>query len=158
MKTKILPLPSEWIDEVFSKLTVRYGRDFLSRYEGQDLAVVKADWANELAGLQGRPSAIKHALDHCGGKAPNVIEFKEACSRAPVRVTFALEAPRASQSVIDHAMAKASEALRHRGDRLDPVRELRRRELEGDRRLTKFQREFWRIALKHEIERSGAPA
>lgn len=140
------------MDEIFSKLTVRYGRDFLSRYEGQDLTTVKADWADELAGLQHRPSAIKHALNHPTVKPPNVVEFREACSRAPLRAVFALEAPKANQSAIDVALAKASLALRHKGDILDPVRALRRREMEGDKTLTKFQREFWRIALKSEME------
>lgn len=137
---------------VFSKLTVRYGRDFLSRYEGQDLAVVKADWAEEMAGLQHRPEAIKYALDHPSAKAPNIVEFIESCRKAPTRALFALAAPTANQDVIERAMRKAQEAFRHKGDPLDPIRDLRRREREGDKSLTQAQREFWRIALKHEIE------
>lgn len=136
---------------IFSKLSLTYGRDFLSRYEGQDLQAVKADWADKLAGLHHRPDAIKHALETQGGKAPNVIEFKEACNRAPIRARFALPPPAATQTVIDKALAKAAEAIRHRGDVLDPIRNLRRRELEGDKTLTKFQREFWRMALAKEL-------
>jgi len=141
-----------WVDEIFAKLTVRYGRDFLGRYEGQDLSVVKADWAEELAGLQGRPDAIKYALDYCGNKPPNVLEFREVCQRAPTQFRALLEAPRASQGAIDKALAAAQMALQKKGDVLDPIRALRRRELEGDKTLTKFQRDFWRIALKKELE------
>jgi hypothetical protein len=155
LKTEIEPLPSEWVDVIFTKLTMRHGRDFLSRYEGVDLAAVKADWAEELAGLQNRPGAIKYALELSVAKAPNVIEFRELCSRAPVRANLSLPAPRADQDVIDRALRKASEVMRKRGDPLDPIRELRRRELEGDKTLTQFQREFWRKALKSELERAA---
>lgn len=137
---------------IFSKLSLTYGRDFLSRYEGQDLQAVKAEWADRLAGLHHRPDAIKHALETQGTKAPNVIEFKEACNRAPVRALLALAAPKANPNVIERAIARAREATRFRGDRLDPIRYLRQREMEGDKTLTKAQREFWRIALKRELE------
>lgn len=137
---------------VFSKLTVRYGRDFLSRYEGQDLAVVKADWADEMAGLQHRPEAIKYALDHPTAKPPNVVEFIEACRRAPTAARFSLPPPTANQDVIERAMRKAQEAFRHKGDVLDPIRKLRQRELSGDKSLTQAQRDFWRVALKDELK------
>lgn len=136
---------------IFSKLSMTYGRDFLSRYEGQDLQAVKADWSDRLAGLHNRPDAIKHALETQGAKAPNVIEFKEACNRAPVRAMLAIAPPKANQDVIDRAISKAREATRFHGDRLDPIRRLRERELNGDKTLTKFQREFWRIALAKEL-------
>lgn len=150
------PLPSEWVDRIFSKLTARFGRDFLSRWEGVDINLVKADWAEELAGLQGRPDAIKYALEHIGGKAPTVDDFKTLCGRAPVHALLRLDSPMADQDVIDRAIAKAQKALRFKGDRLDPIRNLRRRELSGDKTLTKAQREFWRIALASEIEASGS--
>ena len=149
---KIEHLPSAWIDRIFSKLMARYGRDFLGRYEGMDLSIVKADWSEEMAGMQSRPQAIKYALEHLPVKAPNVIEFKEICNRAPVRPLLALDSPKADQDVIDRAIAAMREVTRFKGDRLDPIRALRRRELEGDKTLTRFQREFWRIALKNELE------
>lgn len=136
---------------IFSKLSLTHGRDFLGRYEGQDLLAVKADWADHLAGLHNRPEAIKHALATQGARAPNVVEFKEACNRAPVRAMLAIAAPMANPDVIERAIAKARNITRFRGDRLDPVRQLRERELTGDKTLTKFQREFWRIALAKEL-------
>lgn len=136
---------------IFSKLSMTYGRDFLSRYEGQDLQAVKSDWSERLAGLQNRPDAIKYALETQGSKAPNVIEFKDACNRAPARITLAIEAPKANPNVIEAAIARAREAMRFKGDRLDPIRRLRQRELNGGTTLTRAQREFWRIALKKEL-------
>ena len=152
LKTNVEPLPPDWVDVIFSKLSLTYGRDFLGRYEGQDLHAVKADWADRLSGLQYRPDAIKYALGIQGAKAPNVIEFKEACNRAPVRAMLAIEPPKANPDVIESAIAKAREATRFRGDRLDPIRRLRQRDLDRDKTLTRFQREFWRIALKKELE------
>lgn len=148
-------MPSEWVDVIFTKLTMRHGRDFLSRYEGLELSAVKSDWAEELAGLQNRPDAIKYALELSVAKPPNVIEFRDLCSRAPVRAGLSLPPPLADQDVIDKALRKASEVMRKRGDVLDPIRELRRREVAGDKTLTQFQREFWRKALKIETERAS---
>ena len=156
MKTTHAPLPSEWIDRVFSQLTLRYGRDFLGKYEGIELDTVKADWSEEMAGLQNRPDAIKYALDHPTAKAPNVIEFVEACRRAPVSMRFAIAAPAANPDVIARAIAKAPQAVQNAGGQLDPIRKLRQRELEGDKSLTQFQREFWRIALKAELTGQAA--
>lgn len=116
------------------------------------MAVVKADWAEEMAGLQHRPEAIKYALDHPSVKPPNVVEFIEACRRAPTKALFAIAGPDANPDVIERAMRIAREAFRHKGDALDPIRTLRRREREGDKSLTQFQRDFWRRALKHELE------
>jgi hypothetical protein len=49
------PLPSEWVDRLFSRIAVRYGADWLRMWEGLDMAAVKADWAETLAGLAGPP-------------------------------------------------------------------------------------------------------
>lgn len=151
MKTHHEPLPSEWIDMIFSKLTLRYGRDFLGRYEGQDLAAVKSDWATELAGLQNRPEAITYALEYPSARAPNVVEFIAACRRAPVAAQAQIAPPKANAEIVAKALAMAAGATGKRHDPLAPIRELRRRELAGDRTLTKAQREFWRIALKAEM-------
>lgn len=143
-----------WVDRIFSKLTARYGRDFLSKYEGVDLDLVKSDWAEELAGLQNRPEAIKYALDHPTAKPPNVIEFKDTCSRSPVQTYVAIDAPKPDPSVVNAALRKAKEAVKPQHDVLFPIRRLMWREIEGDKRLTKAQREFWRIALHDEIRKA----
>ena len=67
-----LPLP--WVDKIFLKLTLIYGRDFIGRWEGLEIADVKTDWGHELAGFENWPEAIAHALATCPpGKPPTVI-------------------------------------------------------------------------------------
>ncbi len=79
-----MSLSEHYIKAIFTKLTLVYGRDFLSKYEGQDMANVEADWAHELAGFQEMPSAIKYALQNLDpNKAPNVLQFRDICRRAP---------------------------------------------------------------------------
>ena len=72
-----MSLPMSWVDKIFLKLTLNYGRDFLNRWEGVPIADVKSDWAHELRGYQQNPSAIEYGLEHClTGKPPTVQEFK----------------------------------------------------------------------------------
>lgn len=91
-----MSLPIEWIEKIFKKLSVTYGRDFLGRYEGIPLNDVKSDWAHELSGFEAHPEAIKHALQNLSqSKAPTVYEFRNVCSSAPKMA--ALELPRPPQ-------------------------------------------------------------
>jgi hypothetical protein len=77
-------LPENWCKRIFARLTMVYGRDFLSRWEGQDLGEVMADWSKELAGMQNAPHAIAYALENMDpNKPPNVLQFKALCHRAP---------------------------------------------------------------------------
>lgn len=146
------PLPSAWIDRIFSKLTARFGRDFLSRWEGLDLDIVKADWAEQMAGMDLRPDAIRYALDNLGGKPPTVHDFKDLCSRAPTDGLLSLTAPKANADVIDRAVAMARAALLERkGDPLDTLRELVASDARDGtfrgQRVTLAQRQTYRQAL-----------
>lgn len=146
------PLPSAWIDRIFSKLSARFGRDFLARWEGLDLDVVKADWAEEMAGMQSRPDAIKYALDNIGSKPPTVADFKALCNRAPVYGLLRLEAPPANPDVIEKAIQLARQAFADRsGDHLATLRELaesdRRDGTYKGQRVTQAQRQTYRQAL-----------
>ncbi|WP_119157441.1 hypothetical protein [Caldimonas tepidiphila] len=106
-----MSLPSDWVDALFARLSVRYGRDFLSRWEGLDLALVKADWAEELAGFAGRPEAIKHGLEHLPpGKPPTVGEFAALCRNAPVPQSPALPAPPADPERVKTVMQRLTAA------------------------------------------------
>lgn len=81
-----LPLPMPWVEKIFEKLSMTYGRDFLSRWDGFDaeaMLEVKRDWGVELSGFFEQPDAIAHALAHLPAKAPNVIEFRQLCRGAP---------------------------------------------------------------------------
>lgn len=77
-----LPLP--WVERIFTKLTMIYGRDFIGRWEGLDISEVKADWAHELAGFKDHPDSIAYALKNMpdNGKPPTVLEFRAICRKA----------------------------------------------------------------------------
>ena len=80
-----MQLPSEWIDRIFEKLALVYGRDFLGRWDGLDIHAVKADWAHELGRFANAPDSIRFALDNLPpSKSPTALEFKQVCNRAPV--------------------------------------------------------------------------
>jgi hypothetical protein len=95
------PLPSPWVDSLFARLTVSYGRNFLSQYEGIDIAAVKADWANQLGwckkDVDGKAEApaIAWALENLiPGKPPTSLEFRKlCCGYNPPDTTLALPAP-----------------------------------------------------------------
>lgn len=78
-----MSLPADWVDYVFSKLTLVYGRDFLSRWEGLDIDVVKADWAKELDGYDRHPALLEHAFTHLPERPPTVIEFRRIAKAGP---------------------------------------------------------------------------
>lgn len=79
-------LPMPWVDKIFTKLTVIYGKDFLSRWEGLNIEEVKADWAKELGGFFNHPESISYALKNMpdAGKPPTVLEFRAICRKAPI--------------------------------------------------------------------------
>lgn len=87
-----LPLP--WVDRIFDKLLLVYGRDFTGRWEGSPLSSVKTDWAHELSGFEHHPECIKHALQSLpASKPPTVYEFRNLCVSAPRAAKFELPAP-----------------------------------------------------------------
>ena len=57
-----MSLPIEWVEKIFAKLSVTYGRAFISQYEGIDPQAIKEDWAHELSAYHAKPEAIKFAL------------------------------------------------------------------------------------------------
>lgn len=103
-----LPLP--WVDQIFLKLALVYGRDFIGRWEGLEIADVKADWSHELAGLENWREAIAHALATLPpGKPPTVLEFRELARKAPQRAREALPGPPVNQKRANAELAKARE-------------------------------------------------
>lgn len=143
-----MSLPTKWVEALFTKLTLAYGRDFLSRWEGIDLNDVKTDWAHELAGFEGHAYAIAYALDNLPPKAPSVIEFRALCRRAPVQDVPRLEAPVANPERVAAELQKLA-PLRVRGDvdRKDWARTLIARSKAGER-VRPISLQFAREALR----------
>ena len=142
------PLPSRWVDALFTKLTVIYGHDFLRRYEGLPMDEVKAEWAERLSGFHVQPEAIAHALSVLPpDRPPTILGFVDLCRRAPMKTAAALPAPPQDPAAVKRAAA-ALKALtfRPKGDTTWAHR-LQEREQRSADGLTQFQRDAWREAL-----------
>jgi hypothetical protein len=55
-----MSLPSKFVREIHSRLQVRYGSGWTTKWAGLDQAAIEADWANELDGMS--PESIRKAL------------------------------------------------------------------------------------------------
>lgn len=149
-----MALPLSWVKKIFDKLSMVYGHKFMGRWSGMNLDDVMNDWAHELDGLERRPEAIKHALQHLpSDDSPTVLQFRDLCRRAPEPTFVALPSPEINQVVASQALAAASQAIKAPlDDVLHRQREHMRIEMHGmGKSLTPRQREFWRIALRSEI-------
>lgn len=77
-----MSLPALWVDRIFAKLSVRYGVAFKRQYEDLDIAAVKEDWAEVLAGFDG--DSLAYALRYLPtDKPPTAMQFRDICRRAP---------------------------------------------------------------------------
>lgn len=77
-----LPLPDNWIDALFARLTGLYGNRFTNMWANIDVQLVRQTWAQELAGV--KPPAIKYALDHLPEDfPPTVLQFRKICIAQP---------------------------------------------------------------------------
>lgn len=151
-------LPLKWVEKIFQKLSLVYGRDFLSRWEGQELPSVMADWSRELAGFADQPDAIAYALQHLPPeKPPTVLQFRALCNLRPDKPLPALPAP---ESKPDPDVLARAESFRSTQRAIGPKAwawALKERESRG-KGLTRAQREMWRTALASELEAEAATA
>ena len=105
-----MSLPVLWVDKIFTKLTVVYGRDFIGRWEDIDEADVKTDWAHELGGFEQCPEAIAYALQNLvPGKPPTVLEFRALARKAPMPEFKALPPPVISNERLAEQFRKIAE-------------------------------------------------
>lgn len=151
-----MSLPEAWVDRIFEKLTLIYGREFTSRWEGLPIAEVKADWAHELAGFANWPEAIKYGLENMpADRAPTVLQFRDMCRKAPAKAAKALPEPKADP---DRAKAEIAK-LRKRGpgekpDPKDWARRILARHEAGEKlnpTSLRFAREALRSHLMTEV-------
>ena len=66
-------LPDGWIDRLFERFSLMYGRQWTDTWVGIPMDKVKASWSEDLARFSGE--AIRRAVDHC--KAHN--KFPPTC-------------------------------------------------------------------------------
>jgi hypothetical protein len=90
-----MSLPITWIDRIFAKLTITYGREFVARWDncGVPIMDVKTEWGHELSGFRDHPDAIAYALCNLPDRPPTVLQFREICRKAPPPVVPRLAAP-----------------------------------------------------------------
>ena len=106
-----MSIPVEWVDRIFTKLSLAYGREFIGRWEGLSIGDVKTDWAHELAGFENWPEAIAFAFDHLPEKPPTVQQFRGICMKAPAKQHLALPAPQANPDRMKSEIAKLKESM-----------------------------------------------
>lgn len=145
-----MSLPAAWIDRVFDKLTLAYGKPFLSRWEGMDINTVKSDWAHELSGFDKHPEAIAWALQNLPASfPPTVMEFRALARKAPDADVPRIEHSPAGKETISKEIAKLKPVFEsQRKDYRDWARRIMSRHESGDRTLTKAQLDMARDALK----------
>lgn len=101
----------EIVGVVFKKLSLAYGRDFLSRWEGMDLNEVRADWCHELAGCEKSPHSVLYALQNLPPKPPTVYEFRAIARRMPPPEMVRIEAPAADPRIVRAELAKMAKYM-----------------------------------------------
>jgi hypothetical protein len=143
-----MSLPDAWVDQLFAKLTVRYGASFLRQYAGLDVDEVKADWAQVLGPFSQSKDALRHGLEHLpSDKPPNALQFRDLCRRPVEHDTKALKLPAPpADPVMAAKVRQAFKRVGASGDVRSGWERLRDRELAGEN-LSEFQRKAWRDAI-----------
>lgn len=78
-------IPIKWVDKIFERFMVLYGRKFAEMWAGIPEDGLKKAWAEDLAQYKSRPEAIKWALEACKRLdwPPTMSEFLKLCEQAP---------------------------------------------------------------------------
>lgn len=137
------------IEAIFTKLQVRYGAAWLRQWDGVDMGLVKADWADELAGFQSNLEPLRYALRNLPERCPTVGEFRALANRCPPPELPRLAAPAASEAVVAEQVAKQlalKKALEPRADMKSWARTILARDEAGEK-LHPIQVRFAREAL-----------
>lgn len=109
-----MPLPDLWIDDMFRRLSVRYGQAFLRQYDGLNLGDVKRDWAEVLGGMSAE--RLRHAMHNLPESAPTALTFKRCCMefRPPEPALPKLDGPAADPA----RKAETARTMKELRDRL----------------------------------------
>lgn len=104
-----MSLPLKAIDRLFQRLEATYGAEWSRKWDGVPVQDVKTIWADELSGYAQNLSAVAWALENLPDRAPNVIEFRAICRRAPSPDVPRIEAPKADLQRVNAELAKLQE-------------------------------------------------
>lgn len=122
-QTTIIPtLNPESLEAIWADLTIVYGHAFLSRWDGLELADVKASWARELAILEERPECIQYALDNKPMRPPSAPEFRALALSRPANPQMALPGTDTKRGPIpEHLRPVVAKVLEKREDDVPPA-------------------------------------
>lgn len=101
------PLPDAWVDRLIGRMAVRYGEVWSRMWLGLDPKLVRADWANELAGLHlpERQHRLQWALENLPGQPLNARQFRDLTRQAPEPVQQLPQLPAPSEHVREQLLA-----------------------------------------------------
>jgi hypothetical protein len=79
--TSTTALPEKWVERLFERMLLDYGRKFSEQWGGADTDALIAHWSRELAGYSG--AELKRGLDALATRdwPPTLPEFKKLCRR-----------------------------------------------------------------------------
>jgi hypothetical protein len=107
------PLPYAVLEQVWEQMLLRYGHQFLARWDGMDIGAVKEDWRYQLAGLNGAQLSYG-CRDYPPGPPPDVVQFRAFCRQMPVagtRPKLPPPGPKPVPASIRQALAKLAEPV-----------------------------------------------
>lgn len=140
------------MERLFDRLAATYGAGWERSLGGSPIADVKTIWAHELSGFETRLYCVAWALENLPERAPNVIEFRNLCRRAPFHdeSPALLPEPKADPARVAAELAKLS-SLRatvtgNGKDMKAWAYRLKARDDQGEK-LSRYQRECYRTAL-----------
>lgn len=99
------------IDAIFGRMAVRYGTEWLRKWEGVDMAAVKADWKHELKGFSTNLEPLRYALKHLPVKCPTVAEFRSVANSCPPPEFKQLPAPHAKPELAKQVVGAVKQKL-----------------------------------------------
>jgi hypothetical protein len=126
------PLPTTWIEAIFTRLSGIYGSRFTNMWASVDPELVRKTWAHELGGFGDKPDAIKYAFDHLPDEfPPTALQFRRLCNAAPDN-TPKLPAPNAP---LPEKVRREMDALKDKpipADRWAWARRIMQRRVDGE--------------------------
>jgi len=99
-------LSTKTIDRLFARMAATYGAAWDRSLGNAPLSDVKSVWAHELSGFADRLNDLGWALENLPETAPNVMQFRSLCRRAPTPDAPRLPEPKADPERVRAEIAK----------------------------------------------------
>jgi hypothetical protein len=147
-----LPSKFDFVDKVFARMRVRYGADWVRKFECVSHDELKADWGQVLENLPS--SAIEYGLENLPNRVPIATDFRSLCRESLRYDAPQLEItnPKIEPERWAEIKKQIQRVLTTPPDPKRPARELKAKEDVGEY-LSIHQKRYWREVLKDEILR-----